>query len=155
MLPDDARVVSVDDHIIEHPNVWQDRLPAKFKELGPKVFYEDGVPIWTYEGRRYAPLGLDAVAGDDPTEFKLTSKAFEAMRPACYDPAARLRDMRGGKLNDSHFGSRMRGRGAYADGIARSFELFRDKLGLNAPWEALDCTQFRPPELTPSQLRLF
>jgi len=93
MLPDDARVVSVDDHIIEHPNVWQDRLPSRFKELGPKVLYEDGIPIWTYEGKRYAPLGLDAVAGDDPTEFKLTSKAFEAMRPGCYDPAARLRDM--------------------------------------------------------------
>jgi DNA repair photolyase len=55
-----------------------------------------------------------------------------------------IREMRGGKLNDSRFGNRMRGSGAYADGIARSFELFRDKLGLNAPWEALDCTQFRP-----------
>jgi DNA repair photolyase len=66
-----------------------------------------------------------------------------------------IRDMRGGKLNDSRFGSRMRGRGAYADGIARSFELFRDRLGLNAPWESLDCSQFRPPELSSGQLRLF
>jgi predicted TIM-barrel fold metal-dependent hydrolase len=36
MLPDDARVVSVDDHIIEHQNVWTDRLPAKHKEGFPQ-----------------------------------------------------------------------------------------------------------------------
>lgn len=93
MLPDDARVISVDDHIIEHPNVWQDRLPQKLKERAPKVVPENGIPIWVYDGKRYPPLGLDAVAGDDPTEFKLDPKKFEAMRPGCYDPVARLRDM--------------------------------------------------------------
>jgi predicted TIM-barrel fold metal-dependent hydrolase len=93
MLPDDARVISVDDHIIEHPRVWQDRLPARFAERGPRVVKEAGIPIWMYDGRRYPPLGLDAVAGDDPTEFKLDPKAFELMRPGCYDPVARLLDM--------------------------------------------------------------
>src|SRR4051794_23889950 len=93
MLPADAKVISVDDHIIEHPNVWQDRLPSKWRERAPQVRYEDGIPIWHYDGRRYAPLGLDAVAGDDPTEFKLDTKKFEAMRPGCYDPKARLDDM--------------------------------------------------------------
>ena len=93
MLPADTKVVSVDDHIIEHPNVWQDRLPAKWRERGPKVRHEDGIPIWHYDGKRYPPLGLDAVAGDDPTEFKLDSKKFEAMRPGCYDPKHRLEDM--------------------------------------------------------------
>jgi predicted TIM-barrel fold metal-dependent hydrolase len=93
MLPADAKVVSVDDHIIEHPNVWQDRLPARYRHRGPKVVYEDGIPIWHYDGGRYPPLGLDAVAGDDPTEFKLDPKSFEAMRPGCYDPKCRLEDM--------------------------------------------------------------
>ena len=93
MLPDDAPLISVDDHVIEHQNVWQDRLPAKWLDVAPKVVPEDGIPIWHFEDRRYPPLGLDAVAGDDPTEFKLTPKAFELMRPGCYDPAARLADM--------------------------------------------------------------
>ena len=66
MLPADARVVSVDDHIIEHANVWQDRLAAKWRERGPLVRHEDGIPVWHYDGKRYPPLGLDAVAGDDP-----------------------------------------------------------------------------------------
>lgn len=93
MLPDDAKVISCDDHVIEHRAVWQDRLPARWKDAGPRVVDEDGIPIWWYEGRRYQPLGLDAVAGDDPSEFKLTPKAFENMRPGCYDPVARLADM--------------------------------------------------------------
>jgi predicted TIM-barrel fold metal-dependent hydrolase len=93
MLPADTKVVSVDDHIIEHPNVWQDRLAAKWRERGPLVRSEDGIPVWHYDGKRYPPLGLDAVAGDDPTEFKLDSKKFEAMRPGCYDPKHRLEDM--------------------------------------------------------------
>jgi predicted TIM-barrel fold metal-dependent hydrolase len=93
VLPADAKVVSVDDHIIEHPNVWLDRLPAKYRDRAPQVRHEDGIPIWHYDGRRYPPLGLDAVAGDDPTEFNLDPKKFEAMRPGCYDPKARLADM--------------------------------------------------------------
>jgi hypothetical protein len=32
MLPADARIISVDDHAIEHPRVWLDRLPAKHAE---------------------------------------------------------------------------------------------------------------------------
>ena len=35
MLPDKAKLISVDDHVLEHPNVWQDRLPERFKEAGP------------------------------------------------------------------------------------------------------------------------
>jgi DNA repair photolyase len=66
-----------------------------------------------------------------------------------------IRDMRGGKLNDANFGSRMRGRGAYAEGIAHTFEVFAKKLELDTPWEELDCSQFRPPELSRGQIRLF
>ena len=28
------KIISVDDHIMEPANVWQDRLPAKFQEVG-------------------------------------------------------------------------------------------------------------------------
>jgi len=66
-----------------------------------------------------------------------------------------IRGMRGGRLYKSEFGSRMRGDGAYAEGIAKTFEVFVQKLGLNGPWPKLDCTQFRPPELTSGQMRLF
>lgn len=93
MLPKDADLISVDDHVIEHANVWQDRLPSRLRERGPRVDERDGIPVWVYDGRDYPPLGLDAVAGDDPTKFKLSTKAFRDMRPGCYDPKQRIADM--------------------------------------------------------------
>ena len=36
-MGDFPKIISVDDHVIEPPNVWQDRLPAKYKEIGPRV----------------------------------------------------------------------------------------------------------------------
>ena len=64
-----------------------------------------------------------------------------------------VRDARDGKLNTSQFGKRMRGEGAYAEGIRNTFKVFCRKLGFgeSAP---LDTTQFRPP-VVDGQLRLF
>ncbi len=31
------RIVSVDDHVVEPADVWQDRLPSKYKEIGPRI----------------------------------------------------------------------------------------------------------------------
>ena len=31
------RIVSVDDHVVEPPHVWQTWLPSKFKEAGPRI----------------------------------------------------------------------------------------------------------------------
>ena len=31
------KIISVDDHVIEPPNVWQDRLPEKYKAVGPRI----------------------------------------------------------------------------------------------------------------------
>ncbi len=36
-MPEIPSIISVDDHVIEPANVWQDRLPAKFLEIGPRV----------------------------------------------------------------------------------------------------------------------
>lgn len=66
-----------------------------------------------------------------------------------------IRGMRGGQLYTAEWGKRMRGSGAYAQGIARSFEVFIRKLGLNQPSPELDTTQFRPPQLPGGQMQLF
>ena len=71
-LSPDVQVVSVDDHVIEHPNVWQDRLPAKFKELGPRNVRDDeGRDIWMFEGRPHYNVGLNAVAGQAREDYGL------------------------------------------------------------------------------------
>lgn len=56
-----------------------------------------------------------------------------------------LRQMRGGRDNDSRFGSRMRGTGELAALLARRFDLACRRTGLTRSARALDTTQFRPP----------
>lgn len=56
-----------------------------------------------------------------------------------------LYDLRGGRIYDSRFGSRMTGLGHYADLIRQRFDLACRRLGLQRDWIPLDCSQFRPP----------
>ena len=42
-MPAMPKIVSADDHVVEPANVWQDRLPAKYKEVGPRVARGRGV----------------------------------------------------------------------------------------------------------------
>ena len=37
VVPNDEWMISVDDHLIEPPNVWVDRLPAKYRDVRPPV----------------------------------------------------------------------------------------------------------------------
>jgi DNA repair photolyase len=66
-----------------------------------------------------------------------------------------IRQMRGGRPYKSEFGTRMRGRGSYAEGIQKTFKLFAHKLGLDQPWPELDASHFRPPRRDGGQLPLF
>jgi hypothetical protein len=62
----------------------------------------------------------------------------------------RIREVRGGKLYDAEFGSRMRGRGAYAEGMERLFRLAVKKAGLNGGFPAMRTDLFRRPVQTAS-----
>lgn len=94
MLPDDVQVVSVDDHVIEHPNVFQDRLPEKWKARGPKIVRDDeGRDVWIYDGNPHYNIGLNAVAGKEYKDFGTDPATYEEMREGCYDIDARLADM--------------------------------------------------------------
>lgn len=58
---------------------------------------------------------------------------------------SRVREMRGGRDNDSRFGSRMTGQGVWAALLRQRFEKAVKRLGLNQAREGLDLTQFRRP----------
>ncbi len=94
MLPTDAQLVSVDDHVIEHPQVWQDRLAAKYRDAGPTIIEtDDGRQLWRFEDTQHANIGLNAVAGKDPLDFGMDPVRYDEMLPGCYDVKARLGDM--------------------------------------------------------------
>jgi DNA repair photolyase len=68
---------------------------------------------------------------------------------------ARVREMRGGRDNDSRFGSRMTGQGVWARLLRQRFELASRRLGLSRERAPLDLTRFRRPAAQPGQGRLF
>jgi DNA repair photolyase len=57
----------------------------------------------------------------------------------------RIRSMRGGKLNDSRFGYRMRGEGIFAEEISRMFDVGCRKAGFPQEGPGLSVADFRRP----------
>ncbi|MEU2000766.1 amidohydrolase family protein [Rhodococcus sp. NPDC019627] len=87
-------LVSVDDHILEPPNLWVDRVPSKDRDRAPHMIKDDsGMDVWVYDGKRMPSSGLSAVAGKSKEEFSPEPLNYDEMRPGCYDPLARVEDM--------------------------------------------------------------
>src|SRR5689334_23678337 len=110
------RIISVDDHVIEPANVWQDRLPEKFKAVGPRlerrkvknmqfvggVFSydeagpnEDGIHCdwWLVEELAWPMTRLSAAAGYPRDQVTVSPITMDDMRKGCWEPKARLEDM--------------------------------------------------------------
>lgn len=68
---------------------------------------------------------------------------------------SRIRSTRGGKLYESEFGVRMKGRGEIAEQIRRTFQVFSRRYGLDKTPDPLDASQFQRPVPSSGQLRLF
>lgn len=63
--------------------------------------------------------------------------------------------IRGGKMNDPRFGSRMTGEGVEADLLAQRFRVSCRRLGFDRPLPRLDCSRFAAPPEPGEQLSLF
>jgi predicted TIM-barrel fold metal-dependent hydrolase len=86
-------LISVDDHVLEPPNVWQDRVPARYRGVAPRMTEVNGADVWVYEDKVQPTSGLSAAAGKTKQEFSPEPLSYRDMRPGCYDSVARLADM--------------------------------------------------------------
>jgi predicted TIM-barrel fold metal-dependent hydrolase len=87
-------LISVDDHILEPPNLWVDRVAAKDRDRAPHMEVADnGMDVWVYDGKKMPSSGLSAVVGKSKEEFSPEPLNYSEMRPGCYDAKARLEDM--------------------------------------------------------------
>ena len=92
----DYWLVSVDDHVIEPAGVWQDRLPAKYREAGPRWIRDDVGPAWIFEDVRVSVNSTvtgGAVIDDTKSHPIWQPLDFDDMDPACYDAKARVAAM--------------------------------------------------------------
>ena len=87
-------IISVDDHLVEPPGMFDGRLPAAFADRAPRVVEtEEGHEVWQFDGRVFFQVGLNAVVGRPREDWIVEPTRFDEMRPGCYDIDARVRDM--------------------------------------------------------------
>jgi predicted TIM-barrel fold metal-dependent hydrolase len=87
-------VISVDDHLVEPPDMFEGRLESRFADRAPRVVENSrGHQLWEFDGRRYSQVGMNAVAGRRPECVTLEPTRFEDMRRGCWDVDARIHDM--------------------------------------------------------------
>ena len=109
-------IISVDDHVVEKPTLWQERLPAPLASAGPRVVRQKGLmtrlgpgryqfaetpdargarwcDVWHYEDLRIAMVrGLAAIGplAGRPGREPVT---YDEMAPGAYRQKERLIDM--------------------------------------------------------------
>jgi len=97
MNVEDMIFVSVDDHVVEPPDLFEGRLPAKYADMAPKVVKTDaGDDVWVYNGVTIPNVGLNAVAGRPREEDGIDPTSFDEMRRGCWDIHERVKDMSAG-----------------------------------------------------------
>ncbi|MEL7207119.1 MAG: amidohydrolase family protein [Actinomycetota bacterium] len=94
MHPDDMTLVSVDDHLVEPPDLFDGLLPAKYADKAPRVVrQDDGTDVWVFEEQEIPNIGLNAVAGRPREEYGVDPTSFDELREGTYDIDRRIEDM--------------------------------------------------------------
>ena len=96
------RIISVDDHVVEPPHVWTSRVPARYRDVAPRIerhglggltyvggttyeyeLTDDGPPcdIWFYEDGMYPHKRHVAAVGFDRDDMTLSAITYDEMRP--------------------------------------------------------------------------
>ncbi|MDT5339559.1 MAG: hypothetical protein QOD90_5064 [Mycobacterium sp.] len=106
-------IVDVDAHVVEPRDVWTSRLPAKYRDVGPRIVYAPAGEIklvgssyieapgtegpdvawWHYEDSQTSLKRYVAAAGVPAEEVTLSGVTYEEMRPGCFQQAERIADM--------------------------------------------------------------
>ena len=104
---DDYVLISVDDHIIEPPDLFVNHLDAKYLDRAPKLVRNDeGSDVWMFGKIVMETAALNAVAGRPKEEYGLEPQGLDEIRPGCYDVDERVKDMNaGGMLASIYFPS--------------------------------------------------
>ena len=99
MLSGDQPIISVDDHLIEPPDLFEGRMPSHLVDRAPKIVeFENGQQAWVYEDQLFANVGLNAVVGRPRDEWSMEPARFDEMRPGCFDIHERIKDMDAGGI---------------------------------------------------------
>lgn len=87
-------LISVDDHIVEPPNLFDNHVSARYRHLAPRVHtFANGEERWLFDGKLLPNFAPSAVAGRKREELGAEATKYSQMRKGVYDVHARVEDM--------------------------------------------------------------
>ena len=99
MDKNDMILISVDDHIVEPPNMFQNHLPKKYIGEAPRLVHNpDGSDSWQFRDVVIPNVALNAVAGRPKEEYGLEPQGLDEIRPGCWQVDERVKDMNAGGI---------------------------------------------------------
>ena len=97
MQAEDLIIISVDDHVVEPPDIFERHLPPKYRDIAPARSPQGRRQRqWSFCGINIPNVGLNAVAGRPKEEYGLEPTSFDELRPGCFDVHERIKDMSAG-----------------------------------------------------------
>jgi predicted TIM-barrel fold metal-dependent hydrolase len=92
-------LISVDDHIVEPPDMFHNHLPKKYLDEAPRLVHNpDGSDTWQFRDVVIPNVALNSVAGRPKEEYGLEPQGLDEIRPGCYNVDERIKDMNAGGM---------------------------------------------------------
>ena len=80
-------LISVDDHIVEPPDMFKNHLPAKYADEAPRLVHNaDGSDTWQFRDVVIPNVALNAVAGRPKEEYGLEPQGLDEIRRGVTTP---------------------------------------------------------------------
>ncbi len=99
MNKDDMILISVDDHIVEPPDMFKNHLAKKYLDEAPRLVHNpDGSDTWQFRDVVIPNVALNAVAGRPKEEYGLEPQGLDEIRPGCWKVDDRVKDMNAGGI---------------------------------------------------------
>ena len=96
---EDLILISVDDHIIEPPDLFEGHLPERYSSEAPRIVRrDDGADVWRFGEVEVPNVALNAVAGRPKEEYGVEPQSLDEIRPGTYQVDERVKDMDAGGL---------------------------------------------------------
>jgi predicted TIM-barrel fold metal-dependent hydrolase len=87
-------ILSIDDHLVEPPDMFDRHVPAKYASQAPKLVTDtDGLQKWMFQNTTMGVMGLNSVVSWPKEELDRDPSTLSEMRPGAYDIHERIRDM--------------------------------------------------------------
>lgn len=93
-LTKDIKIIDVDTHFTEPPDMWSARLPESMKSRAPYVKRVGAMDYWHIGDQLISPCGASVIDKNrDKTLGRLSLPTIEQIHPAAYDTKARVKFM--------------------------------------------------------------